>query len=149
MPAAERSCSSSFRGVVAIVLVLVAAAAEQEADQEAGADGDQQRLPRVGADVAPHLVGDRAEVDVVDPLAHAVVLILHRVGSGAGLFAGVILRLAEAGARIARAAAFCAGGAGGAGGRFFHESTSSREAYRRFAVNVPYPRARCAFAWRT
>src|ERR1043165_7902854 len=123
MPAAERSCSSSFRGVVAIVLILVAAAAEQEADEEAGADGDQQRLPRVGADVAPDLVGDGAEVDVVDPLAHAVVLVLHRVGGGAVLLLGVILRLAEAGARIVRAAAFRPAGAGrsgGAGGGLVH-----------------------------
>src|ERR1043165_5409806 len=143
MPAAERSESSSFR-FVAIVLVLVVAAAQEEADEESGADRDQQRLAGIGADVAPHLVGDGAEVDVVDPLAHAVVLVLHRVGGSVVLVARVVLRLVETRARCVRAAAAAlraAGGrSGGSGGGFFHGYLPGGEAYRRFAANVPYPR---------
>src|ERR1043165_499102 len=141
MPAAERSESSSFR-FVAIVLVLVVAAAQEEADEESGADRDQQRLAGVGADVAPHLVGDGAEVDVVDPFAHAVVLVLHRVGRRVVFVAGVVLGLAEAGARVGRAGAGAriastagsraAGRAeacvrsGGSRGRFFHGGVPPR-----------------------
>src|ERR1043165_2569780 len=139
MPAAERSESSSFR-FVAIVLVLVVAAAQEEADEESGADRDQQRLAGIGADGAPHLVGDGAEVDVVDPLAHAVVLVLHRVGRRVVFVAGVVLGLAEAGARVGRARARIARTAGsraagraearvrsgGSRGRFFHGGVPPR-----------------------
>src|SRR5436309_10907384 len=124
MPAAERSGSSSLRFVAIVLLLVIAAAPQQEADEEPGADGDQQRLPRIGADVAPHLVGDGAEVDVVDPLAHAVVLVLHRVGGGVVLVARVVLGLAESRARVvgaARAAAALGAGAGRSRGGFVHE----------------------------
>src|SRR5205823_13111591 len=77
------------------LLSIIIIAAQQQADEKSDADGDQQRLPRIRSHVAAHLIGDRAEVDVFDFLAHAVVAALHRARRLRVLFAGVLLRARE------------------------------------------------------
>src|SRR5207245_10848902 len=83
--------------IISSLVLCRVTAAQQHADEEAGADRDQQRFSRIGTDIAAHLVGDLAEVDVVDALSDSVVLILHRIGGRGILVAGEVLRARETG----------------------------------------------------
>src|SRR5205085_10084408 len=78
-------------------LLLAGVAAQEKSDQESDADRDQQRLAGIGADVAADLIGDGAEVDVVELLAGAVVLVLDGVGRRRIFVVDVVLGAVEAG----------------------------------------------------
>src|SRR5947209_9182415 len=91
-------------------LVVVLIATKQQSDHEADADRDQQRFSGIRADVAANLIGDRAEVDVVDLLFGAVVLVARKVGRRRIFLVDEILRLAEA--RTGTAPVSCAARSG-------------------------------------
>src|SRR3954470_20742123 len=80
---------------MAYSLIIVLIAPEQQSHDETDADGDQQRLSGIRADVAANLIGDRAKVDVVDLLFGAVVLAARKVRRRRIFFVDEILRLAE------------------------------------------------------